>query len=290
MDQMNELLARIQGACLNMSFWHLVLPGIAAVILGLFLWLGGARHASLVIGLLGAIIGAAVGLFVSQWLDIRVPIAIGTGAAVFAIAAVLFQNTVILILASIIFAVACGSTYMSYAFNKQTWQDSFQRAKQKALEHQNFNEGETNNYLDNLQPDNQTATPFLSDNTRIPGSQKLQDILEDVRATGAQNRNMLIVWIIVGAAVGLTVGYLLKKILMALCCSIVGASGVIAGMSALLFAKGVEVFSSLHQRPRLMPTLLIAMIIFGCFVQLLLAAGKDKTKKSSTQQKGEKEK
>ena len=109
---MNELLLKIQDACLQLNGWHLAIPGIAAVIMGLFLWLGGARYAFFVVGVLGAMVGSAAGLAVSQWFDLQLPLTVSIGAAIFAIIAILLQQTVILILAALIFALACGMAYM----------------------------------------------------------------------------------------------------------------------------------------------------------------------------------
>jgi hypothetical protein len=58
---------------------------------------------------------------------------------------------------------------------------------------------------------------------------------------------------------------------------------------ALFFARGTPVFNNLQSHPRLLPTIFIAMIIFGCLVQLLFAGrAKAKTVKVETV-KGKKE-
>ena len=54
---MGDLLLRLEEACLGLGTLQLVLPGLAAAAVGLFLWLAGARYAWIVVGLLGAIAG-----------------------------------------------------------------------------------------------------------------------------------------------------------------------------------------------------------------------------------------
>jgi hypothetical protein len=75
--------------------------------------------------------------------------------------------------------------------------------------------------------------------------------------------------------------------MIALCCSIVGTTAILAGMLALLLAKGTEVFTALETKPHTLPSLYLAMILFGLLVQLLLA-GSPKTKTVETTQEDQK--
>jgi hypothetical protein len=287
---MSEFLFRVQDACLQLNWWSLVLPGLAVIVLGLFLWLGGARYAFAVVGLLGAVVGAGCGFVVSQWFDLHIPLTVSAGAAIFTITAILLQQTVIVLLASIIFAAACGLAYMTHTIDRQSFQDTLQNLR-----------GDWGSLSSDIEkpPSSESAdkttlplplgideSNFALSEPHEQGIQKLKDILDALRSSAASNRNMLFVWAVLGGVVGLLIGYLLKKIVMALCCSIVGATGVITGMLALFLAKGIPVFSSLQDRPRLLLSIFIAMIIFGCLLQLFIT-GRAK-KKTKTSQKEEK--
>jgi len=254
---MNPLLVRIQNAALQLEWWHLAIPGGLAVVLGLFLWLGGARHASFVVGVLGAVLGAAVGLFASSWFNIRLPVAIVAGALLFAVAAMLFQNMILLLLAAIIFALVVGTTYLGSTFVPVD--STGITAEERLYEH-----------LEDLSPG--AAPQALWGITDGSGRDRFGAILQDVRAKASQNKWWLLMWLVVGAAGGLILGLLLKKILMAVCCSIVGTAGVLGGMMALFFAKGVAVFSALESRPKQLAVLAVGMVVFGSLVQLMLAA------------------
>ncbi|MCP4707424.1 MAG: hypothetical protein GY869_02265 [Planctomycetes bacterium] len=290
---MNELLLKIQDACLQLNGWYLAIPGLAAVIMGLFLWLGGARYAFFVVGVLGAMVGSAAGLAVSQWFDLQLPLTVSVGAAVFAIIAILLQQTVILILAALIFALACGMTYMGHNVSQPEFQDQLlqlnQRYTEKALSNQIQNRDTTT-----LSGDLKAPLPFdwedqetTEGGLHTQGIQKLKDIFNALFASASDNRNMLFLWAVVGGAGGLFIGFLLKKIIMAFCCSMVGATCVISGMLAMFLAKKIEVFSSLQDRPKLLLSVFVAMVFFGFPLQLFIT-GRAKKKSKDAEKKEDK--
>jgi hypothetical protein len=57
-----ELLLRTETLFLGLPAHVLLLVGVVALGVGLVFWLGGARHSAIITGLLGAVVGAAVGL------------------------------------------------------------------------------------------------------------------------------------------------------------------------------------------------------------------------------------
>jgi len=84
---------------------------------------------------------------------------------------------------------------------------------------------------------------------------------------------MLVVWTVIGAVLGLGLAYVLTRIMLAICCSIVGSAATIGGILVLMLAKDVEVLSALLDKPKLIPTLFAIMIVIGCVSQLILARG-----------------
>ena len=114
---MDNLLIRLEQAALQMDSFSLFIPALAAIIMGLFLWLGGSRYAGFVIGLLGASLGAFIGLIIAKWFETDTLITVAIATIFLALVAILLKNTVIILLATIIFAAICGSTYLSYVFH-----------------------------------------------------------------------------------------------------------------------------------------------------------------------------
>ena len=112
------------------------------------------------------------------------------------------------------------------------------------------------------------------------GLEKLKTVWAKMRLSATSNRSMFILWAIAGAAIGLILGYFLRKILMSFCCSVVGSSSILVGVIALFFAKGTPVLSSFQSRGNLLIGIFLIMIAFGWLVQIMSAgAAKLKTAK-----------
>jgi len=254
---MQEILLRFEDAAKDLNSWTLAIPGLVCVLLGLFLWLGGVRYSSMIMGLLGGGAGAFMGLLLSRWLAISLPICVIGGAAVVAVIAVLLQKIAIVVLAVVIFALISGTFYFNYSLAGEKAQEILARIKEKT----------------------QTMPP-PTNKTELhqTAEEKLGLIFSEIRKNASSNRFMLLLWIMVGAAVGLFLVYILKTLIMSLCYSIVGSTAVISGALMVVLAKGTLVITALSNRPKVLPTILIAMIIFGWVIQLLLGKpGKTKT-------------
>jgi len=278
---MNELLLKIQDACLQMDGLSLGVPAGIAIIMGLVLWLGGNRYSGFVIGVLGAGVGAVIGLLLSNEMGWPVAGGVSISAAVFCLAAVLLRRVVILMLASLIFAAVLGGGYFSYRINTESWNDKLEEIKKQAMMHSlesaGSEESPERDYLRIL------ANRYRSENsaskTEDPASRAagaFEEIWAEIRYAASENKGMLILWGIAGAAAGLAIAWLLKALITALCCSIVGSAAVIGGMIAMLLAKGTPVITSLMNQPRVIFILFIAMILFGMFTQLIIGAKKKK--------------
>ena len=106
---MYELLIRIETLFLEANLPVLLGIGAGTLIVGLLLWLGGTYYASMIVGMLGAVVGSVCGLLVSQWLDSNSLLSMIGGAAILCIAAVLFRNIIIIVPAVLVFALAGGA-------------------------------------------------------------------------------------------------------------------------------------------------------------------------------------
>lgn len=271
---MNEFLLRIEEACLHMEPVWLLVPGVIAAALGLFLWLGGTRFSFFVVGFLGALVGGGIGLLVSQWFETPLLASAGVGAVVLAVLAVLMENLVIMLLATVIFAAVCGTTYMSFSLDESWKQTIEEKARLRMLEE---SDARASGFLPGMRGDEEEDT----DAGEKGAVGKFKSAIEDLKDAIGPKQWMLLVWIVVGAAVGLLLGYLVKRLVMALCCSIVGAAMVIGGILSLLLAKQTAVVSNLQGRPRLMPMIFVVMVLFGALIQLLLAGSKKVVKSHS---------
>ena len=279
---MTELLLRIQDAMLQLEGGILWLPSSFAMILGLFLWLGGSRFSSLVIGILGALVGAACGVGIGRWLEVELIFSTTISGAVFAILAVLLERIVIVILAAGIFAVVFGSAYMGMTIDdinfpqmresdRSELYNSISQTRTEQTESRLANSDENDVRTGAAAYDSPVGEPESEANAK--GFGQLREIFSHIRESASGNRTMLVVWTVIGGVLGLGLAYLLKRIMMAICCSIVGSAATIGGLLVLLLAKDVEVISALLEKPKLMPTLFALMIVMGCVSQLIFARG-----------------
>ena len=95
---MIELLLRIEDLCAELPIAILIGIGILTLIIGFFIWLGGARYIGFLTALLGAAFGAFLGLALSKWFNLHSGVAF-ISSAVLAIVAYFIRNIVIISLA-----------------------------------------------------------------------------------------------------------------------------------------------------------------------------------------------
>ena len=279
---MTELLLRIQDAMLQLEGGILWLPSSLAMILGLFLWLGGSRFSSLVIGILGAMAGAACGVGIGRWLEVELILSTTISGAVFAIIAVLLERLVIVILAAGIFAVVFGFGYIGTTIDDINFQKRPERDRPELYNsHSQIRPEQADSRL--KYPDETDVTVVAhgydpqedapASEANAEGFSQLRSIFSKIRESASGNRTMLVAWTLIGAVLGLGLAYLLKRIMMAICCSIVGSAATIGGTLVLMLAKDVEVISAVLEKPKLIPTIFALMIVMGCVSQLIFSRG-----------------
>lgn len=267
---MIEFLLRVEEACLQLATWHLVVPGICLIVLGLFLWLGGVRYAFLVAGLFGAALGGLLGLLASRWFGLEMSLAVAGGAVIMTILSLLLQNLVVIGLAIVLFSAVGGFSYLAYSLDQKGASGSADSSLRDSLPSVSDVEALVRHESESLRE----TSGSEEDSTASEGVRKLIRIRDEISELASTNRTMVIVCAVGGAFLGLLLGYFLKKLMMAISCSIIGSSGAILGMGMLLLAKGSPVISTLQERPKLLPTLFIVMLIIGCMAQLILAGAK----------------
>jgi len=270
---MYELLIRIETICMEANLLTLLGVGAGTTIVGLLLWLVGTYFSSAIIGILGAAVGSFCGLLVSQWLNVDSLLSMIIGAVVLCIAAVLFRNIIIIVLALIVFALVGGTTYSSIVLGNPP--DHQQNAQLDTYPVSSFS--------------NMDSTMRLSYVKKISTEQdsftgKLKTLLKDTMSTMSPHKWKLLISILLGGAGGLLAAWLVKKFVVALCCSIIGSLLVLLGVESLVMAAGFQMCNAFQGHRLILTLIYCAMVIIGTFVQLILFRSQ-KTKENKNVEK-----
>jgi hypothetical protein len=259
---MYELLIRIETVCVEAPLPTLLGVGAVATVAGLLLWLAGTYFSSVIIGILGAAVGSFCGLLVSQWFDVSSLLSMGIGAAVFCAAAVLLRNVIIIVLAIIIFALAAGTAYSSIILGSPVQQ---QETELEPVAMSSFSQMDPTMRLSYVNEISTEQDNFFD---------KLKAMLKDAMSTMSPFKWKLLLSAIVGGLGGLLLVWFIKKIVIALCCSIVGALLVIVGVESLLMAAGFQMCNALGEHRLALSVIYFSMVGIGAVVQLIIARTK----------------
>lgn len=255
---MYELLIRIETLCVEAQ--PLTLLGIGAIttFIGLLLWLAGMYFSSIVIGMLGAVVGSFCGLLVSQWLDLNSLLSMGMGAAVLCIAAVLFRNIIIIVLAIIVFALAVGTAYSSMILASSAQQQDAQPDPALVSSFSHMDPNMRLSYVDQI---TEEEDGFF---------EKLKALLGDTLGTMSPYKWKLLLSILLGGIGSLLLIWLVKRLVLALCCSSVGALLVLIGIESLLMTVGLHMCSVFQEHRLVLTVTYFSMVGIGTVVQLIL--------------------
>src|SRR4030042_4538455 len=97
---MLEIARKLERTAVWFSPVVLILPGLAAVLLGLFVWLGGLGFRSALITIIGAVSGGICGFFLGG----RNLLAVIISAVITMVIAIIFERIFIIILACVLAA------------------------------------------------------------------------------------------------------------------------------------------------------------------------------------------
>jgi len=244
------------GGAVRLSPLVLVGPGLAAVIVGLFIWLGGLGFRKLLVAVAGAICGGICGFFA-----IGQNIVSAAFAAVLAAAlAMVFERLFIAILTAALAAV--------FAFVVLAGP-----------------------YVEN----SQQATPISPGEVSVQGPaistresvEKMKAYIinagQRIKHAGLQMPVYRWAIIMVLALIFIVAGFYLWRLASALCCSVLGTTLIFAGMILLLLYKGALPVSIICSKTSFYVTVFIAMTAFGTSGQLLLC------KRSKTRSAGKRQ-
>lgn len=255
---MYELLIRIETLCLDAQPLVLVGAGAVMTILGLLLWLGGSYFSSIIIGVLGASVGAFCGLLVSQWLDLGPFLSMTIGAAVLCIAAVIFRNFIIIALAAMVFALAAGSAYSSMVLGSPPQQQDTEVSPVQIRSFSQMDPTMRQAYIDEIAEE---EAGFF---------EKLKALLGDALNIMSPHKWKLLLSVLLGGIGGLLLFRLLKRLVLALCYSGVGALLLLIGVESLLMTVGYQMCSALQEHRHVLTIIFFSMVGVGTIFQLIV--------------------
>jgi hypothetical protein len=236
----------------------LILPGLAAVLLGLFVWLGGLGFKSALITIIGAVSGGFCGFFLGG----RNLLAVIISAVVAMVIAIIFERIFIIIVACVLaaglaFAVLAGP-YI-----------------------------ESKGAQSNPEPETKSVKVYLGAKESVEVLKKhIGDFVAETRRIFS--RMTVYNWIImaVAAAVLAVTGIFWQRLASAFCCAAFGTLLVASGMTLLLLYKGAVPISRMCQSWLFYVGVILAMTAFGMVEQLLLC---ERVKETLRRKKGAKE-
>jgi hypothetical protein len=256
---MYELLLRMETLLIGLQPPALLGVGAVALVIGLVFWLGGTRYSTGIIGLIGAVIGAAAGLIVSQQFNLHPWLSMLIGAVVVAVLAILLKKALILALAVLIISVVSGAGYVSVVLDHMAPAPASDTAIQQPMVYQSFLRMEPDarlNYINRISNESQTF------------ADRLKALFADTWAAIQPHKWIALIAIVAGAVLALVLVWFIAKIIIALAYSIVGVTAIFFGLQAALLSVNIHAASELYPRPWLLPTIFLVMVAIGWAWQL----------------------
>lgn len=242
---MFEILQDFEQAAGQFSPVVLIGPAVAAVLLGLFVWLAGLRFRRVLVAVIGAVAGGICGFFMTG----RNMILAALSAGVAGIIAVILEKIVI--------AIIAGG--LAAAFSFAVLVNVCKRQPQQAIPSQSLVQNEMPNQAEHYDI-NQTLTIIKA---------YAVDFWAELKAVGSQMPAYS--WVVVTAlgVIFVAAGLYLWPLTSALCFAALGTLSVFAGMIALLLYKGAQPISHIGRNQSFYAAVFVAMIAFGTIMQLL---------------------
>jgi len=259
---MFQILQEFEQTAARFSPVVLIAPGVATVIIGLFVWLGGLGLKKVVVVVLGAVAGWIGGFFIAG----RNVMIASASALVAAVLAVVLQKVFITILAALLAVVLTFFVFVGVFPEVLAATEEVPVMATKLVEQ---------NAMISVEQTPVILKAYIADFTNmVKQAATCMPIYGWAAMAGL-------------ALVFLIAGFFLHRLTSALCCALFGAILVFVGMIWLLFYKGSRPVSIVCNKPLFYAAAFGTMVVFGTIVQLLLGPGHQK--KVSKVKKGQKD-
>ncbi len=244
---MLEIAQNFEQTAVSFSPIILIAPGLAAVLIGLFVWLGGLGFRRLLVAVVGAVGGGICGFFIIG----RNTMSVMISAAVAAVITIIFEKFFITILTAAL-AAALGLAILAGPY--------IENSQEHMLNYYPFNQEKISN-----------RSPYINIHESIH-ILKVHTVFFTNEIKQACLQMPAYNWIIIAALAAIFImgGFFLWRLTSALCCATLGTLLVFGGMILLLLYKGAVPISSISRRTLFYAAVFIAMIVFGTIEQLLL--------------------
>ncbi len=252
-DDMLEIARQLEQTAVWFNPVILIGPGLAAVLLGLFIWLGGLGFKRALVVTVGAVSGGVCGFFISG----RNIVTATVSAVLAAVLAVVLERIFITILAGVLtailaFAILAGP-YIGNA-DEQTlveWNETKKLSTSQTVE---------------------IVKAYTS------------DFVDEIKWISSQMPVYNWIMIAILAVIFLAAGFLRRRLTSAFCCAALGTMLIFAGMILLLLYKGAAPVSRICKNQSYYLGVFAVMTAFGMVEQLLFC---QRIRKRLTRKKGE---
>jgi len=262
---MYELLLRTETLLIGLQPPVLLGIGAIALVIGLVFWLVGTRYSTIIMALLGAVIGAAGGLIAGGRFNAQPVLSMLIGAVIVAVLAIVLKKILVLVVAILILSAVSGAGYVSVLLDypapasppAETTITSI--SAQPAGAYQPFLRMAPEARQDYVKQISNQSPTFLD---------RLKALVDDTWAAIRPHRMTALIAIVIGAVVGLVLVWLIAKIVVPLAYSLIGVAAIFLGLQAALLSVGIPVASELNPRPWLLPVIFLVLVVIGWMWQL----------------------
>ena len=242
-DDMLEIARQLEQTAVWFNPVVLIGPGLACVLLGLFVWLGGLGFRRALIAIVGAVSGGICGFFISGRNIVTATVWAGLAAVI----AIMLERIFIAILAGVLAAI------LGFAVLAKPYigiEDSLKRY-----------------------PEYETENITMSLDTQLSIEMAKRYIAEFVTEIERILSQMPVYnWVIIAALAVIfpAAGFFQWRLTSAFCCAALGSILIFAGMILLLLYKGAAPISRICQNQLFYLGIFAVMTAFGTAEQLLL--------------------
>jgi hypothetical protein len=255
-DDMLEIARQLERTAVWFNPVVLIGPGLACVLLGLFVWLGGLGFRRALVAIVGAVSGGICGFFISG--RNIVPATVSAGLA--AVIAIMLERIFIAILAGVLAAIIGFAVLAGPYIENAGGATSVER-----------DEMQNRGYVFSTQRTVETAKAYIA------------DFVAETKRIFSQMP--VYNWAIIAALAVIfpAAGFFQRRLTSAFCCAALGSILIFAGMILLLLYKGAAPISRICQNQLYYLGVFAAMTAFGTTEQLLFC---QRIKERLTRKKG----